>query len=711
MSVRVAPRLRRSSLLVTTILAFAPLAGLAHAAEVAAAPADDEKTSVDQLLVESEQAKHAASATGLSLSLRETPQSITVIPRSQIETFALNDVNALLDQVVGVNVERAETDRTYYNSRGFDITNFQVDGVGLPLQWGLQTGDLDTSIYERVEVVRGANGMLSGTGNPSATVNYIRKRPTQNFQASASVSYGSWDDKRLEADVSGPLNASGTVTGRLVYANEDKDSYLDYNKVNRNTYYGVLSWDVTSRLKATAGYSRQDNLASGVMWGSLPLQYSDGTAIHYPRSASTSAPWTYWDTYARNAFAEVSYAFDNGWSAKATYNHKTFNENANLLYAYGNPDPDTGLGVGGMTGKYPSKSTDNLWEASVTGPVELFGREHQVVFGASTAKTHALRWEGFSDTYPNYPALADWGSQYPAEPDYPEAGLAQDMTDRLNRYYGAAHLNFTDRLKGVVGFNAIDLKSSGASYGVDQSRSASKVSPYAGLVFDVNKDVSLYASYTDVFSPQIEVDIDNRKLAPTKGESYEAGIKSEWLQGRLYATAAVFKSKQLGLATAAGVFGPDDAGPAGSTYYTGVDTTSKGYEFEVTGALTDQWRISGGWTQLTLKDDATGDAARTFIPRKSLKLQTTYNFPELHDLTLGAAVRWQSAISTLDLATYTQKAYAVVDLTASAKVTDQVKVSVNVKNLFDKTYLNSLMWNQAFYAAPRNASVRLTYSF
>jgi outer membrane receptor for ferric coprogen and ferric-rhodotorulic acid len=85
--------------------------------------------------------------------------------------------------VTGVNVEKVETDRTYYNSRGFDITNFQVDGIGLPLIWGIQFGDLDTVLFERVEVVRGANSMMTGTGNPSATVNYVRKRPTDTFQA------------------------------------------------------------------------------------------------------------------------------------------------------------------------------------------------------------------------------------------------------------------------------------------------------------------------------------------------------------------------------------------------------------------------------------------------------------------------------------------------------------------------------------------------
>jgi outer membrane receptor for ferric coprogen and ferric-rhodotorulic acid len=257
----------RALLLAGAAVTSVSMATVAHAEDAPGAVAvDTTENQVDGVVVTGGRTR-TASATGLDLSLRETPQSVTVFDQQRIRDFALTNVNDLLAQVPGINVERTETDRTSYNSRGFDITNFQVDGVGLPLSWGLQTGDLDTALFDRVEIVRGANGMLTGTGNPSATINYIRKRPTQDFHGSVSASYGSWDDKRLEADVSGPLNASGTVTGRLVYANEDKDSYLDRYKVNRNVYYGVLSWQITDKLKASAGYSRQDNLATGVHVG------------------------------------------------------------------------------------------------------------------------------------------------------------------------------------------------------------------------------------------------------------------------------------------------------------------------------------------------------------------------------------------------------------------------------------------------------------
>ena len=343
--------------------------------------------------------RDSASATGLDLSLRETPQSVTIRTAAQIKEFELTDVNQLLASFPGINVESVETDRTYYNSRGFDIVNFQVDGVGQPLDWGLQSGSLDVAMYDRIEAVRGANGMMTGTGNPSATINYIRKRPTKNFRADASAGYGTWSDARLTADVSGALNDDDTVSARAVYARTDKNSYLDYYQVNRNVYYGVLSWDLTPKVNSTVGYSKQDNLATGNNWGALPLVYSDGTPIAYDRSANSGAPWTYWNTHSQSVFGEMSYAFDGGWTVKGIFTREDYDEQAKLLYAFSNPDPVSGLGVGAMSGIYPSELKQNMVDFIVTGPMELFGRKHQLVAGINNASSRSLKWEAFADIF------------------------------------------------------------------------------------------------------------------------------------------------------------------------------------------------------------------------------------------------------------------------------------------------------------------------
>jgi outer membrane receptor for ferric coprogen and ferric-rhodotorulic acid len=641
----------RAVLLAGAALATLSMATLAHAEDAPIASADTIENQVDGVVVTSARTRTSA-VTGLDMSLRETPQSVTILNQARIRDFGLTSVNDLLAQVTGVNVEKVETDRTYYNSRGFDITNFQVDGVGLPLIWGIQFGDLDTVLFDRVEVVRGANSMMTGTGNPSATVNYVRKRPTDTFQATGALQYGSWDDYRLEADVAGPLNKAGTVRGRLIYANEDKGSYLDYYQ-----------------------------------------------------SASTSADWTYWNVKDQTAFTELDYKFDNGWQIKATGTYKRFNEKAKLLYAYDNPDPATGLGVKGMSGIYPSKYENFILDAYASGPFQLFGRTHQLVVGGQTSKSTGKEWEDFAlDTELPYPAVGLWGSQQVAEPAYPGAYQASDQTNRLSRFYAAAHFSVTDQFKVVAGFNALKLKSKGYSYGTETPRDEEQVSPYVGGVFDLNQNVSLYASYTDIFNPQSEVDIDHQTLAAAHGKVYEAGVKSEWFDHRLYLTGAVFKSEQGDLAEYAGDF------PNGDSYYNGVDTEVTGYELEASGALTDQWTLSAGWTQLKVEGE-NDQPTRTYLPRKTFKASTTYSFPDLRDLKIGAAVRWQSEVSTIDVATLEQGAYGIVDLMAGIDLTEKVRATVNVDNVTDKKYLTSLMWNQSYYAAPRSVSLRLDFSF
>lgn len=662
-------------------------------------------------------------ATGLSLTLRETPQSLTVINRDRMDDFALTNVNDLLAQVVGINVERYETDRTEYNSRGFDITNFQLDNIGLPLRWGIQFGDLDTALFDRVEAVRGANAIMTGIGNPSATINYVRKRPTRELQVSASAMLGSWDQKRVEADVSGSLDASGTLTARLIFAHDDRDSYLRYNRTNRNVYGAILAWEVVPHLTATVGYTRQDNESDGVLWGALPLLYSNGERIPYPVSASTSPEWTYWDVHDQNAFAELAYAADNGWQAKGRFTYIRRRSKANLFYAYGYPDKDTGLGIGGMSGIYTSPSEQYLGDFLASGPVKLFGREHELALGLSTARMDSREYEAFSDEYPEYPSVSEWAENgfQVARPTYPEAYLAEKTRDDLTRAYAALHLNLTDALKAVVGASAMWLKTTGFSYDVDQSRKNSEVSPYFGAVFDVTSNISFYASYTSIFNPQIEVDVTNRRLDPAKGTSLEGGIKSEWLDKRLYVSAALFRARQSNLAEAAGQFEPGEGGQPGDTYYRGVDTTSKGFEIELTGHVTDRWTVSGGYTGLRIRDHD-GDPTRTFVPNKSLKLATTYAVPEWRDLKLGAQLRWQNGIGVIDSdivdigivtdpVTIRQKGYAVLDLMAGIRLVDHLRASVNVRNVTDTRYLSSLKWGQAFYAAPRSALFTLSFDY
>jgi outer membrane receptor for ferric coprogen and ferric-rhodotorulic acid len=701
-------------------------AGVGCAAAVAvpalaadAAADDSQRTDIVVTAAKLKQAElnESASATGLDLTLRQTPQSVSVIDRQRIEDFALNNIADVLDQAVGVNVNRNETDRTEYTSRGFSVTNRQVDGIGVALQGGVQFGDLDTVLYERVDIVRGANAIMTGVGEPSATINYLRKRPAEQAQANASASGGSFAMWRGEGDVSGPLNAAGTIRARAIGAHEERASYLDYNHTNRDVGAALLAADLTPRLTVTAGYARQNNRASGNIWGALPLVFSDASRIPYKRSASTAQPWTYWRNLDQTAFGELAWRLGGDWTLRGVFTYHALRSNARVLYASGGetgPDPLTGEGVAGYSALFRDRYKQYLVDGYASGSLEAFGRRHQLAFGVSSGWARQIEAEGDTDAEIDYGDIRQLASLRIPLPSYGEIEEQGRIRDHLTRVYGAAHLDFADRLKGVVGVAAVWLDTTGQSYGTDAARSNSAISPYAGLLFDLTSHLTLYGSYTDIYNPQVEVDASNRRLDPAKGTSIEAGVKGDWLDGRLYATVALFRARQTGLATFAGTFdGSNGAGPIGGSFFTGRRVTARGVEAEISGRVTDRWLLAGGVTRLRLRDDS-GEAARLFVPRDTLKLTATYQIPEWHDLKLGANLRYQSRVSGNDDSNglpIGQDSYVTLDLLAGLRITEHLQASVNVRNVTNVKYLNSLEWGQAFYAAPRSAvgTLRLTY--
>ena len=151
-------------------------------------------------------------ATKLNLSLRETPQSVSVMTRQRMEDQNLRSIGQVLEQTSGVNVQSPGSDRLYVFSRGLAIDSYQYDGMPtttFAFSQALPQALSDMAIYDRVEVVRGATGLLTGAGDPSGTVNLVRKKPTDHFKGYISGGLGSWDLYRTEVDVSGPLTDNG----------------------------------------------------------------------------------------------------------------------------------------------------------------------------------------------------------------------------------------------------------------------------------------------------------------------------------------------------------------------------------------------------------------------------------------------------------------------------------------------------------------------
>jgi outer membrane receptor for ferric coprogen and ferric-rhodotorulic acid len=475
--------------------------------------------------------------------------------------------------------------------------------------------------------------------------------------------------------------------------------------------YGVIDGQIGEKSTVTFGASYQQANTDGNMWGALVLSYTDGTQAEFGRSASTSLDWAFWDTTHKTAFAEYTYALPQDWNLKATYNYRDYEDDSKLFFAYTNEGLDraTSLGLLGYPGSWPTDDAAHLIDVTTDGEFELFGRTHEAIVGVSYGTSeHTQFFRPAPDDDPSWGALPPFpyaGDAF-AEPTWGAQEIDGTMDQELKRLYGATRLRFTDELGAVVGFNFAEYHREGLRSGTPFDQTEREWSPYAGITYSVLDNVLLYASYSDIYQPQDQYDINDRYLDPSKGVNYEVGVKADWLDDRLLTTLALFSAEQEGLSTFAGM--NDD----GQYYYKGVDVDSKGVELEVAGRVTEFVDVVLGFTSLQL-EGAEGEDIYEWVPRRTVNLALSAKLPMFTALAFGVNGRWQSDISKVDEytgATIRQDSYAIVNAFARWDVTSQLYVRGNVNNVSDEKFITSL-YQIGFYGAPRNYTVSFGYRF
>ncbi|MBJ8437674.1 TonB-dependent siderophore receptor [Acinetobacter lactucae] len=656
--------------------------------------------------------KNSSSATKLNIEAKETPQTINVVTRQQIEDFGLTSTRDVLRNTPGVTVSNQETERTTYMARGFEISNILTDGVGFPLSgYNYSNTNPDTYFYDRVEVVKGADSLTNAFGDPSATINNIRKRPTQEFQASGGVSYGSWDTQRYEADVSGSILPSGKVRGRIMGYEQTGDSYLDRYSSEKNGFAGIIEADLTDSTLLTAGYSQEQNKPNANNWGSLPLLDANGKQISYDRSYNPNPDWAHWDNETQNAFVELKQKINDLWTAKLTYNYLDTKHNSRLLYYYGYPKAD-GSGVSLIPWGGQEHQEKHAVDFNLEGSYKLFNREHEATLGYSYVRNHQQDKQStgtINDSNVIKATTTDWASWTPQSVTWSDFTEAANYKQNINSIYAATRLHLNEDLKLLLGANYVQAESKGESYSSPMSYRESKVSPYVGLTYNFTPEYTGYMSYTSIFRPQTGIDKDtNQALKPIEGKSYEMGVKSSWLDDRLTGTLSVFKTEQNNYPLRS-----SDGNPLNRKVPTS-DLESQGVEVGLSGQITDNVNLSFGYAQFSIKDTKNGGEARTYNPNQTLNLLTTYTPPVLPKLKVGAGLQWQDGIKLYDSnvnSTIKQDAYALVNLMASYEVNDHITLQANGNNIFDKKYLNSFPDGQAFYGAPANYTVAVKFKY
>lgn len=723
----VARLVRQATALCAAATLLSPLSALA------AAPAALEEASLEAIPTVNITGKHDAttekskSFTTRSSTLfkgeqdiRDTPQPVTVITRQFMEERNMLDLTDVLANTAGITVEYTDSERLGYNARGFAIDAMQIDGLSYNLS-GSAFIQPDTALLDRVELLRGASGMLRGAGNPSATVNMVRKLPTREFQASAGLTLGSWDRRRVEADVSTPLNDSRSIRARVVAVKDKKDFFQKAREEDREVLYGVVQADLTPRTTVTAWLQHTDLDATGA-WGGIPGNF-DGSSLNMPNDTILGASWNRWNRYNDQAQIGIEHRFDNGWSVRAnagyiglrikpngfkqTYIARTSTTNPYLF------DMTTSQYTG-------DDSRQQAMNIVADGPFTLFGRKHELVLGAERVYNRTIATYGAGSLFKQAIDIRNF-DPYTTYPErevttMPAGGNPPTVTTN-NGAFATARFSLADPLTFLLGarlsWTETENRANGTGFKVTR-----EATPYVGLVYDLSNEISAYTSYTEIFTPQNVRGADGNLLAPITGEDIEVGLKGEFFGGRLNASAGLFQIENVGrpIEDTASI---NPCLPYFTTGYcriAGGKQRSEGFEGEVSGEILPGWQVMAGYTNTRTKfvrDTAanTGQPLRSIDPKHNLRLFTSYSPNRFGPgWTVGGGVTVQSdSYARGGGLTATQGGYGIANAMFAYRFTDKLSVQANVNNLFDKVYYKKfgptgLAW---YYGDPRSVSVSL----
>ena len=657
------------------------------------------------------------SATGLVLTQKETPQSTSALTHAQLKDRNITTIAEAMDAATGITVQAFESDRINYYSRGFQIDAYQYDGVPIPRDGVWQFGDNnpDMALYDHIEIVRGANGLMQGAGEPGASVNFVRKRPTETFQGSIATTLAYPKGGRVEVDVAGPLNEAGSLRGRLVGMVDDRDGTLDRYHKEKYALYGALEYDLSESTLLSTGLSWQKTNGDGVTWGGLEPFYADGGLIDWPTGASTGTDWTYIDTERTEFFTSVEHKFDNGWAGRLVYTRVKNDMDSTLAWIYGTPDRLTGDGLHGYGTRYDGGSEQDNLNAVLNGDYNLFGRNHQFVVGAMASKGRSTYYGyGYGATF--NVNMYDLDGHYPAPALSPTSTFTSDSNSKQYGIYGTTRLSVTDEFHILAGarINWWEGDEGDGTTINARYKFSGEVTPYLGFTYDINPTYTLYGSVASIYKPALVRDAAGQYLDPTYGWNYELGVKAGLMDGALIASAAIFQTNQKDVANYV-----DWLPLENRSVYESIDgTKTRGFELELAGAINDRWNISAGYTFRSSKD-ADGNVIYADQPRNTLKIATDFRPAILDDrLRIGGAMRVQSGTDSMDFANNNsqpnirQGSYAVFDLNTIYEVNDQLEVSLSVNNLFDrKYYATTGFYDTVVYGESRTAELVIRSKF
>lgn len=664
---------------------------------------------VGQRVTEGYGAKRTLTATRTDTSLLDVPQAITVVTAQQIRDQAIQSMADAVRYVPGIGITQGEGNRDGLVFRGNTSTaDLFVDGMRDDAQYYRDTYNID-----RIEALKGPNAMIFGRGSPGGLLNRVTKVADWSALRLIGLQTGSWNKRRLTADMNQPINdaAAFRVTGVF----EDSGSFRDGAVLERKGINPTLSLRPGDDTLVTLGYEyfRDDRTVDR----GVPSYAVAFNGIRHP--VATDSSTFFGDAKGSpsmgevNAFsALVEHDFGGGTLLRNRTRYAGYDKFYRNVYP-GNVNPAaTTVQLSAYSLLIERQNLFNqtdLMFSATTG-----GIAHKFLVGAEFGRqaTDNVRQAGSFVTPGQAPCLA--GSSATtcvvplADPSVSvpvsyTANLANNTGNtRIAALYAQDQIEFSPRWEAVVGLrydrfdvDFRDLRASTPEANRNLSSSDGLLSPRVGLIYKPADNVSLYTSYGITYVPRAgeqlaSLEPTTEALAPEEFENLEAGAKWD-ITPELSASAAVYRLDRSNVAAV------DPADPARMILFSGPSQRSQGVELSLSGQLTQAWQVIGSYTwqdaEIT-RDIRTSPTSVTprgtrlaQTPKQAIGLWNRYDFSPNWGVGLGVIYRGRSFASTSNAVML--KSYSRYDGAIYYTVNGNIDLQLNVENLFDKKYFPS----------------------
>ncbi|WP_371926327.1 TonB-dependent siderophore receptor [Pseudomonas sp. MNR3A] len=650
--------------------------------------------------VQGYRATRSSTATRTDTDVRDTPQSIAVVPSQVLEDLNSTRIDRALDFAGGVTRQNNFGGLTFlnYSVRGF--TTGELYKNGFAINRGSYSAP-DTSTIERIEVLKGPAASLYGRGDPGGLVNIVSKRPQEEAFTRLKASAGTWDRYRGSLDVNTPLDEEGRLLSRVNLAVEDNGSFRDHVDSRRQIVSPSLSWqlDPDTRLLLDAEFSRTES----VFDRGIPAVNNQLGSVK--RSTFLGEPN---DGHIRNDNQTLDLALErylnDSWKLRLA-NHYT---QGHLRGNSSEPSRVVGQAISRFYRERNFEWNDNITQAELHGQFDFLGWQHQSLIG--------LEYENYrnSQKYPQSATSLGYGLDI-YQPVYgqtkPPLINPNDFFERTESQ--ALNLQdqiiFDERWRGLLGvrLERVEQTALNRATGVSNSQVKEVATPRVGLLYQWTPEVGVFANASTSFKPNA-IGTQGQVYKPEKGLGYETGLKLDLFDSRLGATVALFSIDKENVVTT-DAFGESIA--AGKAH-------SQGLDVQFSGQLTEAVRVIGAYAYIDA-EVTKGDAALPKgsdllgIPRHSGSLMVVHEFQNgwLRGSDVGASANYVGERSGQAGGDLRLPAYSTLDLLAHYKASEQLSFGVNLNNVFDRKYYErgyNAAWNMP--GEPRNLSVSMSLS-